>query len=128
MYGSALQDPGSWRDTTLNIRTAIDPARVAAALRREIAEVVADLPIFNVTTLERMFDDAVVTERTLALLSGFFGVLALLFGVDWTVWSPCVFGREATGEIGVRLALGGSTGRRARHGIARDSGVGLWLA
>jgi len=25
-----------------------------------------------------MFDDAVVTERTLALLSGFFGVLALL--------------------------------------------------
>jgi hypothetical protein len=57
MYTAALQDPGSWRDTTLNVRTAIDPARAAPSLRQAIAEVAPSLPVFNVATLQRMFDD-----------------------------------------------------------------------
>jgi predicted permease len=110
IYGAALQDPDSWRDTTLNVRTAIDPARLAPPLRREIAEVVADLPVFNVTTLERMFDDAVVTERTLALLSGFFGILALLLASIGLYGLLAYSVQRRRGEIGIRLALGARPG------------------
>jgi predicted permease len=106
MYTSALQDPGSWRDTTLNIRTAIDPARVAPSVRQAIADVAPGLPVFNVTTLQRMFDDSVVTERTLALLSGFFGILALLL-VSIGLYALLAYSVEKRqNEIGVRLALG----------------------
>jgi len=106
MYTSALQDPGSWRDTTLNVRTAIDPARMAPSLRQAIADVVPGLPVFNVTTLQRMFDDAVVTERTLALLSGFFGILALLLASIGLYGLLAYSVEKRRHEIGVRLALG----------------------
>jgi predicted permease len=110
MYVAALQDPGSWRDTTLNVRTNIDPARVAPALRRAIAEVVPGLPVFNVTTLERIFDDSVVTERTLALLSGFFGILALLLASVGLYGLLAYSVEKRRSEIGVRLALGARPG------------------
>jgi len=106
MYGSALQDPGSWRDTTLNVRTAIDPARMAPLLRQAIADVVPGLPVFNVAPLQRMFDDAVVTERTLALLSGFFGILALLLATIGLYGLLAYSVEKRRNEIGVRLALG----------------------
>ena len=104
MYTAALQDPGSWRDTTLNVRTAIDPARVAPPLRQAIADVVPGLPVFNVITLQRMFDDAVVTERTLALLSGFFGILALLLASIGLYGLLAYSVEKRRKEIGVRLA------------------------
>ena len=106
MYTAALQDPGSWRDTTLNVRTAIDPTQAAPSLRQAIAEVAPGLPVFNVATLQRMFDDSVVTERTLALLSGFFGILAVLLASIGLYGLLAYSVEKRRHEIGVRLALG----------------------
>ena len=106
VYSPALQDPGSWRNTTLNVRTATDPARMAPALQRAIAETAPGLPVFNVAPLQRLFDDAVVTERTLALLSGFFGILALLLASIGLYGLLAYSVEKRRHEIGVRLALG----------------------
>jgi predicted permease len=122
MYVASLQDPGSWRDTTLNVRTSIDPARLAPALRSAIGEVARGLPVFNVTTLERMFDDAVVTERTFALLSGFFGSLALLLASIGLYGLLAYSVERRRSEIGVRMALGARPGD-VLHIVLRETAI-----
>jgi predicted permease len=47
-------------------------------VRREVASVAAGLPIFRVNTLRAQTEQSLVKERLLAMLSGFFGCLALL--------------------------------------------------
>jgi predicted permease len=106
VYLACLQDPGCWRDTTLYVRTSSDPAALTASLRAAIAQIAPGLPVYNVTTLAQTLDAAVATERTLATLSSFFGLLALvlacigLYGLlSWSV-------ERRRREIGIRMALG----------------------
>jgi ABC-type antimicrobial peptide transport system permease subunit len=53
-----------------------------------------------------MFDDSVVTERIFALLSAFFGILALLLASIGLHGLPAYSVEKRRNEIGLRLALG----------------------
>ena len=92
--------------STLLVRTAGDPAAVVPALRREIREIDAALPLFDVRTLAELVDRHLGTQRRLAALVSSFGLLALMLAALglYGVVAYTVAGR--TREIGLRIALG----------------------
>jgi predicted permease len=99
-----------------------DPWKLAAPVRAVLHELDANLAIGEVTTLADAIDSKLARERTLALLSTCFGLLALVLtsvGV-YGVISYAVVRR--TQEIGIRLALGAA--RRTVAGmLMREVGV-----
>jgi len=87
------------------IRTADHLAGLENAVERAVAGVSGEIPLeFN--TLERLADDAMVQERLLAMLSVFFGAVALLLamiGLYGTMNYRVTLRRS---EFGIRMALG----------------------
>jgi predicted permease len=88
------------------IRTTGDPAALIPVVRREIEQQAKGIAIGKIRTLASHVDAWIVQERLVALLSGYFGCLALfiaavgLYGVlSYTI-------TRRTQEIGIRMALG----------------------
>jgi len=118
---------------TLMLRTATEPAALAAAVRREVAALDPDLPVYNVRSMEEHVRTSVfglLPLRMGAFLAGMQGLIALLLAVMglYAVVSYSV--RQRTREIGLRIALGARRvdilGVVARQGVLFTT-VGLGL-
>ena len=112
-YAPDSQNPGWGPFTTIVARTSLPPGRIVSAIQQAIAASGQDIFVRN-DVLRQMVEDGLVRERTLAWLSGFFGVLAALLAMIglYGVISYMVSRRRA--EIGIRLALGAN-----RSGVIR---------
>ena len=113
------EEPGPFVD--LIIRTSLPAASVTPSLTRAIREIVPGSTVAYelVRTYVR---DSLVTERLMASLSGFFGVLAMLIATIglYGVMSYMVSKRRV--EIGIRMALGADRGSVVRM-VLRESTV-----
>jgi putative ABC transport system permease protein len=110
-------------DSAFEIRTVMNPAAVIPAVR-DVMSRANKLASLQFLTLKQAADDSVSQERLLALLSGFFGALALslmtigLYGVMAYVVAL------RTHEIGIRMALGAQQASVLRL-VMRDAGMVL---
>ncbi len=129
------QDTSHLLQMCLAVRTSGDPGAVAARVRQTLREIDPRLPVLKLDTIEEQLNDLLVSERLVATLAGFLGLLGVLLAclglygvISYTV-------ARRTNEIGIRLALGATPGTVLRM-VFKESlglvsvgiGVGLLVA
>jgi predicted permease len=107
----------------LSLRTIVRPTAVAVDARRVIDELLGADAIRHVTTLAEQVDAAIVPERLMAILAGFFGIVGALLAAIGLYGLLAYTVARRTREIGVRMALGAARGDVMRMVLANTG----WL-
>jgi putative ABC transport system permease protein len=103
---------------SFELRTATPPSSLGSAAQNAVAGVNKAISIDFHTLADRV-SDSLVQERLLALLSGFFGGLALLLAMIGLYGTLSYLVTERQTEFGVRMALGAQPGSILRL-VMRD--------
>jgi predicted permease len=103
---------------TFEIRTKGKPASVVNAIREVVQSVDKDLPLVDVRTQVEQIDETMQTERIFAVLTGAFGVLALVLASIGVYGVMAYAVSRRTNEIGIRMALGAQPGTIGRMVLA----------
>jgi len=105
VYLAQAQDPDPWPSVNFEVRSAIPADRLTAAIRSVIGDLNRGIAL-EFRNFETQVDESLLQPKMVALLSGFFGGLALLLAMIglYGVTAYGVARRQA--EIGIRMALG----------------------
>jgi predicted permease len=105
---------------TYALRTNLEPAALAPALREAVQKVDRDLPIVDIRTQKEQINSNMQTERIFASLTAGFGLLALVLACVGIYGIMAYSVANRRNEIGIRLALGAQPGQ-VRGMILRES-------
>jgi predicted permease len=127
-YTPYAQSPRQ-RSMYFYVRTAIDPAQTASAIRGAVASLDPNLPIVNMRTMQAQLDANMANERLLSMLTGAFAGLATLLAAIGLYGVLAFNVARRTREIGIRMALGASA-PQVRRLVVRDVAliIGIGLA
>jgi predicted permease len=106
--------------STFYVRINGTPEETFQAVRRIVRDADPQLPVLAPRTLDDQVNRSLSTERLLAVLSASFGALALLLSLIGLYGVMSFVVTRRTREIGIRLALGATSGSAVRL-ILRDA-------
>ena len=119
------------------LKTASNPAALAGPARQVIQEMVPDLPIYDIQTMESRVAVSSAHARFSAVLLGIFAAIALALAIVGIYGVMMFTVSQRTREIGIRMALGADRAKVVRMvigegvilaGIGVIIGVGMALA
>ncbi len=109
VYIPLMQEP-DYNQPMIDLRTAGEPSTLAPVARRTLESMGHHYPL-RIETLEERAEGLLTGERLIAVLSAFFGGLALLLASLGLYGLLSYSVTLRTAEIGVRMALGARSGK-----------------
>ncbi len=115
-------------DMNLLVKSGSDPAALTSTIRRIIASIDKDQPVFAVATMNQLFMNSVSTRRMTLILLGLFSALALVLAAIGIYGVISYSLAQRTQEIGIRMALGAQRGNLLRMILSQGAeiaGIGI---
>lgn len=92
--------------TTLEVKSALPPTEMVSEIRRTIAKLDPELPLYGAGGLEQMLGFAFLPTRAAAVALSVFGILAIMLAATGIHGLVAYGVSKRTHEIGIRMAIG----------------------